>query len=145
MLLSAEDLCSDHQALGDSAVTNASSTNVIDVGSQRSILDDRLRFIVKIDNPDTIAGGTSVAAAVQTSADNSNWTTVAETGTVALANIPKNGILLDAPVPTDTAGKKYWRVAYTTVGSFTSGKGPVVTAGFVRDGGPVTRKTIPVA
>lgn len=136
MLLSAEDLCSDHQALSASAV----SENIIDVGVQRAIIDDRLHFFVKVDD---FAGGTSIKAEVQTSADNETFATIADTGAVVVANIPENGIILDVAIPQDRRGSRYWRVNYTLAGTFSTA--PVVTAGFVDRGGPINAKEIPVA
>lgn len=136
MLLSAEDLCSDKQILSASAA----SANIIDIGAHRAIIDDRLHFFVKVDD---FAGGTSIKAEVQTSSNNSSWTTVADTGAVAVANIPANGIILDQAIPQDRRGSRYWRANYTLAGTFTTA--PVVTAGFVDRGGPITVKSVPVA
>jgi hypothetical protein len=127
MITDIQRLCSDKQALGTSAVTGASSTYVLDNVTQKRVYDGRLHFIVKLDN--TPAGGTSIQAKVQTSADNSNWVDLADTGTVALAtaNAKKDGVLLDVTLNDNPGILRYVRVAYTTVGSFSTG--PVVTAG----------------
>lgn len=139
MITEVNSLCSDKQALGTSAVTGTSSTNVLDFVAQEPVYDGTLHFLVIIGTP--VAGGTSVQAKIQTSANNSDWTDIADTGTVALASIPADGVLLDKVVDEDFRGKRYWRVAYTTVGSFTSGKSPVMTAGLFTEAAPHYKKS----
>lgn len=139
MITETQRLCSDKQALGTSAVSGASSTNILDNVYEKRVYDGRLHFIVKLDNTPT--GGTSVQAKVQTSADNSNWVDLHDTGTVALATAvaKKDGVLLDVTLNDDPRILRYVRVAYTTVGSFTVG--PVVTAGEFTEAAPTHVKS----
>lgn len=138
MITEANRLCSDKQALGTSAVTGTASTNVLDNGMQTRVYDGTLHFIVKLDNTPT--SGTSIQAVVKTCATNSStasdWSTLADTGTLALAaaTAKKDGILLDVTLNDNPSIKRYVKVLYTTVGSF--GVGPVVTAGEFTEAAP---------
>lgn len=135
MITEVNRLCSDQQTLPTSAGTTASEA-ILDNVRQSPVYDGTLHFIVQVTN--TPAGGTSIQAKVQTSADNSTWTDVADSGTVALANIPANGVLLDKVLTDDLKGKRYWRVSYVTVGTFTTA--PTVTAGEFTEGSPKYRR-----
>lgn len=137
MITEVNRLCSDQQSLGTSAGTVYSEA-VLDNVRQSPVADGRLHFLVQVTN--TPAGGTSIQAKVQTSADNSTYVDVADSGTVALANIPANGVLIDKVLTDDLKGKRYWRVAYVLVGSFTTGYGPVVTAGEFTEASPKYRR-----
>lgn len=131
MITDLNRLCSDKQNLGTSAVTGTASTNVLDNGLETRVYDGKLHFIVKLDNKPT--SGTSIQAVVKTCATNSStsgdWTTVADTGTLALSTAvgKRYGVLLDIKLNERADIKRFVKVLYTTVGSF--GVGPIVTAG----------------
>lgn len=138
MITEVNRLCSDQQTLPTAQPQTGviSSEAILDNVRQSTVYDGRLHFIVQVTN--TPAGGTSIQAKVQTSPDNSAWTDVADTGAVALANIPANGVLLDKVLTEDFKGKRYWRVIYVLVGTFTTAA--KVTAGEFTEGSPHYRR-----
>ena len=66
------------------------------------------------------AGGTSIVIAVQGSDDNSNYATVAQSGSILLADLTLNKNI-EIAIPNGW-NKKYMRVAVISTGTFTAGK-----------------------
>ena len=135
MITEVNRLCSDQQTLGTAAGTTASEA-ILDNVRQSPVYDGRLHFIVQVTNAP--AGLTSLQAKIQTSPDNSTWTDLADSGAVALANIPANGVLLDVPIEDNFKTARYVRTTYTQVGTATTAA--KVTAGEFTEGTPRYRR-----
>lgn len=113
------------------AVTaTAASTDVIDLGpidgTRRDIgVGYPLEFWVLVNTNATAAGAATVNVQLQTSPDNSAWTTIYESGALALAALTAGKRIMSAKVPAGV--QKYLRVNYAvstgplTAGAFTSG------------------------
>ncbi len=134
MITEVNRLCSDQQALSTTAGTTASEA-VLDNVRQSHVYDGTLHFIVQVT---TAMGHTSIQAKVQTSANNSDWVDVVDTGTVAAASVPANGVLIDKVLTDDFKGKRYWRVVYVTVGNASAAC--KVTAGEFTEASPRYRR-----
>lgn len=113
------------------AVTaSAASTDVIDLspidGTRRDIgVGYPLEFWATVDTTATAAGAATLNVQLQTSPDNSTWTTIYDSGALALAALTAGKRLFSAKVPAGV--QRYLRVNYTvgtgplTAGAFTSG------------------------
>lgn len=111
---------SDKQAITVTAV----STNVVDAGPTKNAavgrdigLSGRLYLFINVST--TFTGGTSLAATLQDSADNSTWADIAGVGgVIPLANLTAGkAFQVGLPIPT----RRYTRVNYTVVGTMTAG------------------------
>ena len=113
------------------AVTaGGASTDVIDLapidGTRRDIGVGRpLEFWANVNTTATAAGAATLNVQLQTSPDNSTWTTLYDSGTLALAALTAGKRLFSAKVPAGV--QRYLRVNYVvgtgplTAGAFTSG------------------------
>ncbi|EPV6100130.1 Bbp16 family capsid cement protein [Escherichia coli] len=113
------------------AVTaTAPSTDVIDLGpidgTVRDIgVGEPLEWIVNVDTTATAAGASTVNVNLQTSPDNSTWTTIASSGDLALAALTAGKRIVSQKVPQGV--QRYLRLNYAvttgplTAGAFTSG------------------------
>ncbi|EQB7353728.1 Bbp16 family capsid cement protein [Enterobacter kobei] len=113
------------------AVTaSAASTDVIDLspidGTRRDIgVGYPLEFWATVNTTATAAGAATLNFQLQTSPDNSTWTTLYDSGTLALAALTAGKRLFSAKVPAGV--QRYLRVNYVvgtgplTAGAFTSG------------------------
>lgn len=113
------------------AVTaTAASTDVIDLGpidgTRRDIgVGYPLEFWTTVNTTATASGAATVNVQLQTSPDNSTWTTIASSGDLALSALVAGKRIVSQKVPSGV--KKYLRVNYTvgtgplTAGAFTSG------------------------
>lgn len=113
------------------AVTaTAASTDVIDLsplkGTRRDIgVGEPLEFWTTVNTSATAAGAATLNVQLQTSADNSTWVTLYDSGTLALASLTAGKRILSTKVPAGVL--KYLRVNYVvatgplTAGAFTSG------------------------
>ncbi|MCQ4169693.1 Bbp16 family capsid cement protein [Hafnia paralvei] len=113
------------------AVTaTAASTDVIDLGpidgTRRDIgVGYPLEFWTTVNTTATAAGAATVNVQLQTSPDNSTWTTIASSGDLALSALVAGKRIVSQKVPSGV--QKYLRVNYTvgtgplTAGAFTSG------------------------
>lgn len=110
--------------------TTAASTDVIELGpidgTRRDIgVGEPLEFWVTVDTTATASGAATLNVQLQTSTDNSTWTTIYDSGALALAALTAGKRLFSAKVPAGV--QKYLRVNYTvgtgplTAGAFTSG------------------------
>lgn len=113
------------------AVTaSAASTDVIYLGPIDGIRRDigvgyPLEFWATVDTTATAAGAATLNVQLQTSPDNSTWTTIYDSGALALAALTAGKRLFSAKVPAGV--QRYLRVNYSvgtgplTAGAFTSG------------------------
>ncbi|ECO5283710.1 hypothetical protein QL374_004904 [Salmonella enterica] len=113
------------------AVTaSAASTDVIDLGpiddTRRDIgIGYPLEFWVMVNTTATADGAATVNVQLQTSHDNSTWTTIYDSGALALAKLTAGNRVASAKVPSGVL--RYLRVNYSvvtgplTAGAFTSG------------------------
>ena len=113
------------------AVTaGGASTDVIDLapidGTRRDIgVGYPLEFWANVNTTATAAGAATLNVQLQTSPDNSTWTTLYDSGTLALAALTAGKRLFSAKVPAGV--QRYLRVNYVvgtgplTAGAFTSG------------------------
>lgn len=113
------------------AVTaTAASVDVIDLGPMDGTRRDigvgyPLEFWATVNTTATAAGAATLNVQLQTSADNSSWSTIYESGAQALANLAAGKRIVSAKVPAGVL--RYLRVNYTvatgplTAGAFTSG------------------------
>ncbi|HHI0688855.1 Bbp16 family capsid cement protein [Escherichia coli] len=113
------------------AVTaSAASTDVIDLGpidgTRRDIgVGEPLEWFVNVNNTATAAGAATLNVNLQTSPDNSTWTTIASSGDLALAALTAGKRIVSQKVPQGV--QRYLRVNYSvgtgplTAGAFTSG------------------------
>lgn len=126
MKLSLQDLVSLKQTIATTVGATA-STDVLDWGAHKDDLTRSLTLFCKVDAAGTFGTDGTVTAAFQTSANNSDWTTLATTK--ALTALEAGQFVLNQPLPLGL--KRYNRVVYTTaVAAFTVA--PVFTAGIVR-------------
>lgn len=113
------------------AVTaNAASTDTIDLGpidgTRRDIgVGYPLEFWANVNTTATAAGAATVNISLQTSPDNSTWTTLTSSGELALASLTAGKRVLAQKVPMGV--QRYLRVNYAvttgplTAGAFTTG------------------------
>lgn len=126
MILDKLLMFSDKQAV----TATAASTDVIDLGpidgTRRDIgVGYQLEFWTLVNTTATASGAATVNVQLQTSPDNSTWTSIYESGALALAALIAGKRIVSAKVPSGV--QKYLRVNYTvstgplTAGAFTSG------------------------
>ena len=107
------------------AVTaSAASTDVIDLGpidgTRRDVgVGYPLEFWATVDTTATAAGAATLNVQLQTSPDNSTWTTLYDSGTLALAALTAGKRLFSAKVPAGV--QRYLRVNYAVIGPLTAG------------------------
>lgn len=135
MITEVNRLASDQQALSTTAGTSYSEA-ILDNVRQSPVYDGTLHFLVQVT---TAVGHTSIQAVIQTSADNSAWSDLADSGAVAAASVPANGVLLDVKVEESLKVKRYLRVKYVTVGD-NAGDATKVTAGEFTESSPKYRR-----
>lgn len=102
------------KAFAASAITG----NSIDLGADHPAIVDEYRVTIKL--TETGAGGTSVVAKIQDSADGSTWADLIVGDTVLLADMSKDKDLLTARLPQTC--RRYVRGMITPSGTFTAGK-----------------------
>ncbi len=126
MILDKLLMFSEKQAI----TASAASTDVIDLGpidgTRRDIgVGYPLEFWATVDTTATAAGDATLNVQLQTSPDNSTWTTIYDSGALALSALTAGKRLFSAKVPAGV--QKYLRVNYSvatgplTAGAFTSG------------------------
>lgn len=101
------------------AVTaTAVSTNVVDLGVDRDIgIGEPVYLAVQVGA--AFAGLTSLTVELQTSADNSTWSTLYNSGAIPLADLTAGAQPVRVVVPSRT--ERYLRVNYTVAGTGTAG------------------------
>ncbi|EBX4751202.1 Bbp16 family capsid cement protein [Salmonella enterica] len=126
MILDKLLMFSEKQAI----TASAASTDVIDLGpidgTRRDIgVGYPLKFLAIVDTTATADGAATLNVQLQTSPDNSTWTTIYDSGALALAALTAGKRLFSAKVPAGV--QRYLRVNYTVgtgplrAGAFTSG------------------------
>ena len=113
MILDADLIFSEKQAV----TATAASTKVLDLQEGGDAIGQELT--VKAVVGTAFAGGTSLQFKLQTSGDNSTWTDLLMTGEVAVADLKSGAIPFDVRVP--KGAKRYLRMQYVAVGTFTGG------------------------
>lgn len=99
------------------ALASAASDNVLDLKDCGDDLSRRLNVFAKIDGG-AVAGGTSMATKLETSADGENFADLVTYPTRTLAQINADGWLVQ-PQPLPAGILRYLRMTYTADGSFT--------------------------
>ena len=111
MLIDKENQLSDGQAVTSTGST--ASTNVIDLGVAREIggaVSDRLMLLCEVDTTFTSSGSATLKVQVQTSPDNSAWTTLAQSDDVPVAQLARGFRFLPGPLVGGTS--RYLRLSY---------------------------------
>ena len=125
MKLSLQDLFCDKQTIA-TEVTDTASTNTLDWAKHKNDVSRKLTLFCMVDAAGTFGASGTIKAKFQTSADNSSWTTLAETP--ALTELAKGQMIFNQPMPKGL--KQYNRLFFTTaVAAFTVA--PKFTAGIV--------------
>lgn len=112
------------------------STNVIDLGIARDlgIGDNRLKLFAMLTSALLSGGASTLNVQIQGSTDNSTYTTMAETGAIAKAQLIAGVRLFDTSIPRPVPGQarpRYLQLRYeVAVSDFTAG---AVTAALVFD------------
>ena len=104
-------------------VATAVSEHVLDLTDQGDDIHRRLNVFAKVDGG-AVAGGTGLAATLQTSADNSAWGDIATYPARTLAQVQADGWIVP-PQALPAGLKRYARMSYTATGAFT-GPGKIV-------------------
>ena len=116
MYIDSQTQLSDNQALTTGTIV---STNVYDTRAAADIgPGDSFKFFVSATA--AFAGGTSVQAVLETSADNLTFTALASGPVVDLADLKAGKQIAVIEVP--HGAKRYLRASYTVAGTFTAGK-----------------------
>ena len=125
MILDNTLVLAEKQAI--TAATTLASTHVHDTKAAANVgIGEPMYFVAQV--AVTLAGGTDVQAVLQTSDDNSAWTTVQSGPVVATANLKAGRVLAAHRQPIGL--KRYIRAAFTSTGTFTAGS---VTAFICQD------------
>ncbi len=115
MILDADLVFSNKQAV----TATAASTNEIDLGAAGDAIGQELTIHVVVDT--AFATLTSLTVSLETSADNSTWTTVLSGPAIARASLTKGASIFCVRVPQGLS--RYVRLKYTVGGSnATAGK-----------------------
>lgn len=133
MQISTQDLFCEDLASGNQAST--SSTNTFDWGAHGNDIDYALRWFVLCTKTGTSAGDATLVITWQTSANNSDWTTLYTSATIPLADIVSGSYLLDnLPLPTGLL--RYNKLVFTSAGANWT-VAPTFTAAVVRNDMPI--------
>jgi len=98
-------------------LASAASANILDLKDCGDDLSRRLNVFAKIDGG-AVAGGTSMAAKLETGDDGENFADLVTYPTRTIAQINADGWIVQ-PQPLPSGVKRYLRLTYTAVGSFT--------------------------
>lgn len=111
MLIDQQNQFSSAQAVTSTGST--ASTNVIDLGVSRDIggaATDRLMLLCEVVTPFTSGGSATLQVQFQTSADNSSWSTLAQSDAIPVANLVQGYKFLPNELPGPT--QRYIRLNY---------------------------------
>jgi hypothetical protein len=111
MLIDKQNQLSDAQAVTSTGSTP--STNVIDLGVAREVggaVTDHLMLLCEVTTPFTSGGAATLKVQVQTSPDNSAWTTLAQSDDVPVASLVQGYRFLPGELPGGTS--RYLRLNY---------------------------------
>ena len=135
MLLCKEDTFSDAQAIPVTLNAATNSTDVLDFKSHGDDIDKLLRWFVILGTTATSDGAATLTITWQTSANNSEWTTLWTSSTFALSALVAGAKLVDGAV-LPTGLKRYNKLVYTNgTAAFTNT--PAVDAGVIRNDMPI--------
>jgi len=111
------------QVSDDQTVTaSTASTDVIDFSQEKpnTGMDGRTKMVITVGEPVTAGGAATVTFAIQDSANNTAFTTVASSGAIGKADL---GVGAQVVIPMPTRLRRYCRVFYTVAnGPLTAGK-----------------------
>ena len=134
MKLSFEDLFSNEQTLATAAQAN-NSTNTLDFKSNGDDIDHLLRWFLLITNAPATSAGATLTVTWQTSANNSDWTTLWTSDTFAAASLTDGAYVIKRqPLPAGLL--RYNKLVFTT-GTGAWSTAPIVTAAIVQNDEPV--------
>lgn len=135
MLLNKQELFSDAQEIPGTLNAATDSTNTLDFRSHGDDIDKELRWFVLLTETATSDGAATLQITWQTSANNSDWTTVYTGSAIALADLTAGSMLVDGAV-LPTGLLRYNKLVYKNAGAaFTNT--PTVDAGIVRNDMPI--------
>jgi hypothetical protein len=122
MLIDKQTQLSDAQAVTSTGST--ASSNVIDLGVARDIAGgvvEALKLLIQVNTTVTSGGSATLQVQVQTSADNSSWSTLAESAAIAVASLVQGYRFFENGVPGPTS--RYLRLNYVVgTAAMTAGK-----------------------
>lgn len=105
------------------AVTaSAASTNVIDQGAAGDAVQSELYLVVQVRQAAAASGAATVNFVLQTSPDNSTWTTLFDSGAIGKAALTANAQPVRVPMP--VGAQRYLQVQYNV------GTGPLTAGAF---------------
>lgn len=118
------------------AITNATvqSNNVIDLGVARDIGagdDPSLKLAVIVGAAFTTSNSATLNIQLQASPDDSNWTTIIETGPLTAAQLLANIKVFKTDVPLTGIANRYLRLQYVVAASTAFTAGNIGFAGIV--------------
>lgn len=135
MRLNKQELFSDAQEIPVTLNAATDSTNTLDFRSHGDDIDKELRWFVLLTETVTSAHDATLQITWQTSANNSDWTTVYTGDAIALADLTAGSMLVDGAV-LPTGLLRYNKLVYKNAGAaFTNT--PTVDAGIVRNDMPI--------
>ena len=122
MLIDKQNQLSDAQAVTSTGST--ASSNVIDLGVARDIAGgvvEALKLLIQVNTTFTSGGSATLQVQVQTSADNSSWSTLAESAAIPVASLVQGYRFFENGVPGPTS--RYLRLNYVVgTAAMTAGK-----------------------
>jgi len=130
MQLSQKDLFCSALASTDQAAL--SSTDTLDWGAAGNDIDGELRWFVLNTRAATSAGAATLTITWQTSANNSNWTTLYTSATFTLAECAVAGSYLINGLNLPTGLLRYNKLVFTSAGANWT-IAPLLTAGVVKN------------
>ena len=136
MLLDKEEEFSRAQEIPVTLNAATNSTNVLDFKAHGDDIDRLLRWFVILKETATSDGAATLTITWQTSANNSNWTTVFTSATFALASLTAGAKLVDGAV-LPSGLLRYNKLVYTNgTAAFTNT--PAVDAAVIRNEMPIS-------
>jgi len=122
MLIDKQNQFSDAQAVTSTGST--ASTNIVDLGVARDIggaVTEQLMLLCQVVTAFTSGGSATLQVQVQTSPDNSSWSTLAESAAIAVAALVQGYRFFENGVPGPTS--RYLRLNYVVgTAAMTAGK-----------------------
>ena len=136
MLLSEQDMFSDAQTIGTD-IGNTNSEDILDWAAHGDDVGRFLSLFIMLTNTAASNGASTLTITWQTSANGTDYSTIATYGPFALADLASGKYLVNGePLPKGIL--KYNKLVYAGGGAnFTTA--PIVTAGIVRNDVPIER------
>jgi hypothetical protein len=126
MIIDSQNQFSSTQAV--TSMGSTASTNAIDLGANRDIggaVTDQLMLLCEVVTPFTSGGSATLQMQFQTSADNSAWSTLAQSDAIPVASLVQGYKFLPGEVPGGT--ERYVRLNYV-VGTAAMTAGAITAA-----------------